>query len=153
MARRMMMVPVISGRSAMAPAPAAPMRDCAHPVARAGMPMARAAAKAVNAVSSMSGSFRIWGPPGSDDLVPAEGLVRASPRLVELAEELDIVETKRVDGGGEDPQGEVEGVEEEGDRQAQEDVAGLPPHEVCHLGEDDRGGADRHQAGVGEDVP
>lgn len=50
MATKIIKVPPVSGFSAIAPAPAEPILDCAQAVAMAGTAMAKAAAKAINAV-------------------------------------------------------------------------------------------------------
>jgi hypothetical protein len=54
MASKTMIVPLNSGFSASVPAPAEPILDCAHAVAMALTPIARAAAKTISTFSMIS---------------------------------------------------------------------------------------------------
>src|SRR3990170_6152924 len=144
MATRIMTMPASSGFSAMVPAPAEPILLCAQPVARAGSPMAKAAARAMSPFSIYaswySRSFLFKRP------------VRPAPSLVELAEELHRLEPHGLYGGAQYAQKQIKEMDERRDDDSQNNIVGHLAHPVCHKGHHDGCRADCHKTHIGDDV-
>lgn len=81
-----------------------------------------------------------------------EWSVGGATGAVELPEELDIVEPESVDRGAEEPEGEVHQVKQQGEDRSDDRAADRAGHLVGDNRQHHRRRADRHDAGVGQDV-
>src|ERR1051325_7234004 len=141
--------PVSSGFSAIAAIAAAPIRACAKPVPSAPRPTATPAPSAISPSFTSSSFFR-----GFSHLrlrTCPKGPERLAAALVELAEELDVVKTDRLDHRAERRERQVERVEERRDQHT--DPEGNDQRQLVRdCGEVCRCEADGGKAQVREDV-
>src|SRR3990170_7959426 len=176
--RKISIWPPISGRSAMAPAAAAPMRDCAQAVPMAPDATASAAARPsrpwasvrVLPPSTCASAANAAGPPSSKTMASRANTNRTFFNLVtscfleravriaglvvilHLREELNPIET----GGLDEVAGQGEDEEHHLDRDADERAHPHRAHHTAqligHVGQDRRGQPDPKQPGVGKHV-